>query len=477
MNRARLSLLAATVLQGPLSSPAAVAHAQITTTVEFDREIVRVLDNHCAACHADNGPAFPLITYEQTYRARWQIREDALTRHMAPWAAVSGYGDFLNDNSLTQREIDFVTSWAESFGPRNNGAVDSGLVLEAATLKPVQAHTDFSTWVQGPPDLLLALPAAAVAPQIEETVYRTLIDPGFKTERWLSGLDYQPADRRFVHFARFTVQETGQWLASWTPWHGFVDLPAGLAYRVPAGAHIAAEIHYHRATHALTQHGSLGLYFLPQPSVRRLADQMLTARPRVPATGDPQVLVGMMELKEDTTILALEPQLRAGVQSIEIAARKPDGTTQVLLFARDIPLEWPTPYVLRKPVSLSPGTRLSVIEHYAANMPLPEAGVAVRISAYGGEPLPQEPVKEQPPAVAVVQRFKLTGTVKSVDATNRRIVVAHGDIPGYMSAMTMGYAIGTQEDLGRIAAGDRIRSDVVVNDSGPHLENIEVTGR
>jgi Cu/Ag efflux protein CusF len=279
-----------------------------------------------------------------------------------------------------------------------------------------------------------------------------------------------------VHFARFTVQETGQWLASWTPWHGFVDLPAGLAYRLPAGAHIAAEIHYYGATHALTEHGSLGLYFMPGPAARRLADQVLNARPRAPATADSQVLAAMMELKEDTNILALEPQLQAGVRSIEIAARKPDGTTQVLLFARDLPLEWPTPYVLRRPEFLKQGTRLLVSEHYAANVSLPAAGVAVRISTYAGEPLPAPSVPEPPPAAAV-QRFQLTGTVQSVDAANRRVVVAHGDIPGYMSAMTMAYAIGKQEDLAKIAAGDRIRSEIVVNDSGPHLENIEVTGR
>jgi len=465
VNRARPSLLAAAVLQGALSPHAASAHAQVTTTVEFDRQIVRVLDNHCVACHIDNGPAFPLITYEQTYRARWQIRQDTLARHMAPWAAVPGYGDFVNDNSLTQREIDFVTTWAESFGPRNNGSVDPGLVSGAVALNPVRAHADFTTWVHGTPDLLLSLPVAAVAAQPVETVYRTVIDPKFKSERWLSGLEYHPFDRRFVHFAVFTVQETGQWLASWTPWRGFVELPAGLAYRLPAGAHLAAEIHYFGATRTLSAHGSLGLYFMQQPSSRVLADQVLNARP-APATRDAHVLAATLELNEATNILALEPQLRAGLQSIEIGARKPDGTTQVLLFARDIPLQWPTPYVFRKPVALSEGTRLSVIEHYAANVALPDTGVAVTLSTYQGEPL-----------LVVAQRFSLSGTVKSVDAAHHRAVIAHGDIPGYMSAMTMAYAIGRQEDLHKIAAGDRITADVVVNDSEPHLENIEVTGR
>ncbi len=116
---------------GCLLSPRAVfAHAQATTTVQFDREIVRILNNHCVMCHMENGPAFPLVTYEQTYAARWKIRQSVLNRHMTPWPAVPGYGDFANDNGLTQREIDFLVSWAESYGPRNNGAVYTGVALQ-----------------------------------------------------------------------------------------------------------------------------------------------------------------------------------------------------------------------------------------------------------------------------------------------------------------------------------------------------------
>ena len=77
---------------------------------KLNREIVQILDNHCVMCHMEKGSAFPLVTYEQTYAARWQIRKAVLERHMAPWAAVAGYGEFANDNSLTQREIDFVVS-------------------------------------------------------------------------------------------------------------------------------------------------------------------------------------------------------------------------------------------------------------------------------------------------------------------------------------------------------------------------------
>src|SRR6185369_9779260 len=208
-----------------LASQPASPHAQTTTTVQFDREIVRILDNHCVMCHAEKALAFPLITYEQTYMARWKIRQSALDRHMPPWAAVPGYGEFVNDNGLTQREIDFLVSWAESYGPRNNGEVFRGTTVHEPS-KAVQARTDFERWELGKPDALLPITASRI------------VDPKLKTERWLRGLEYRPADRRSVRAVSFRIQETGQWIGTWTPWYGFVSFPRGLGMHLPAGSHV-----------------------------------------------------------------------------------------------------------------------------------------------------------------------------------------------------------------------------------------------
>jgi hypothetical protein len=45
---------------------------------------------------------------------------------------------------------------------------------------------------------------------------------------------------------------------------------------------------------------------------------------------------------------------------VEVSARRPDGGTDVLLFAKNILQDWPTPYVFRDPVLLRRGTILSV---------------------------------------------------------------------------------------------------------------------
>ena len=65
----------------------------------------------------------------------------------------------------------------------------------------------------------------------------------------------------------------------------------------------------------------------------------------------------------DTTVLALRPEMSPDVRSLEVKARRPDGGTDVLLFAKDFSPKWPTPFILAEPVVLRRGTVLSAIAH------------------------------------------------------------------------------------------------------------------
>jgi hypothetical protein len=325
---------------------AAVSHETLTTTVLFDREIVRILDKHCVMCHAENGPSFPLETYEQTWLQKRPIRADVIARHMPPWAAVSGYGQFANENSLTLRETQFIVSWVEGLGPRNSGTVFTNTATPGAVkANEVRAHADFGRWQLGEPQVKRQLPENTIEPKQADEIKRAVIDLGLTSERRLRALEFMPGDRRVIRAAFFTIQETGQWIGSWTPWYGFTSLPKGTAYRLPAGSHIVAEIHYRGAQERVIGRGTLGLFFADQPALDLISDVVVDNTARLAA---------------DTYIVALRPQMQTGVKSIEVSARKPDGSTEVLLFAKDIPVDWPTPYILKDPVRLPPGTVLSV---------------------------------------------------------------------------------------------------------------------
>ena len=96
-------------------------HDVITTKVTFDREIVRLFNNHCISCHREGGTAFSLATYSAARPWAKAIGEEVLQRRMPPWGAVKGFGDFRNDQSLTEEQLELIVDWEEGGAPEGEG--------------------------------------------------------------------------------------------------------------------------------------------------------------------------------------------------------------------------------------------------------------------------------------------------------------------------------------------------------------------
>ena len=361
-----------------------IGHEALTTTVQFDREIVRVLNRRCVMCHSEHGPSFSLETYEQTWRARRPIRSAVLPRHMPPWAAVPGYGEFVNSNDLTLRETQFVVSWVEGLGPRNAGTVFRNIVaLDAEPPPAVRAKSPVAGWPSGEPDLTRPLSANTIEPGQPDRVERVVVDLGLTEERRVRGVDYLPGDRRVVRAASFSVEETGQWLGSWTPWHGVSAPPPGVAYRLPAGSHVVAELYYRSADELVIDSGALGLFFADESSPKEPSDVVLKTQGVVAARAGSHRFRAETRLTTDTAALAVWPELRPGMTSIEVSARRPDGSTEILLFAVDPILDWPTPYVFKEPIRLPRDTELSVTTYYAGDAARGRTGgIRLTVSTY-----------------------------------------------------------------------------------------------
>jgi hypothetical protein len=333
-------------------SRSASTHETVNTTVLFDREIVAILDRHCVMCHAEKGPAFPLETYEQVWLQKRNVSAAVLARHMPPWPAFPGYGRFANENVVTLRESQFIVSWMEGLGPRNAGKVFTNTSSSTGPApQAVRAHVDLDAWPLGQPDLVRELPATSLDPTGANDVRRVIVDLGLTADRQVRALEYLPGDRRVVRAAVFTVQETGQWIGSWTPWYGFMKLPASTAFRLPAGAHLVADISYQPSKERVVDRGRLGLFFDPAAS-RTVSDLVVTA------TGTKR-LQGEATLAADTTLVAMRPDVWPGITSIEVSTRRPDGGADVLLFARDFS-PWQTPFIFADPVRLQKGTKIVV---------------------------------------------------------------------------------------------------------------------
>jgi hypothetical protein len=113
-----MKLARAFVLAMLLLAPAASqGHDIITTTITWDREIVRIVNERCASCHHTGGSAFSLASYAEGRPWAEAIKEEVLSRRMPPWGAVKGFGDFRNDQALTSEQLERIVSWADGGAP------------------------------------------------------------------------------------------------------------------------------------------------------------------------------------------------------------------------------------------------------------------------------------------------------------------------------------------------------------------------
>ena len=105
----RLTLLLVAVFVGSLP----LAAHDFGTQITWNREISRIVYDHCAACHREGGTSFSLMTYREAQPYANEIKDAVLARRMPPWGAVKGFGEFRNDQGLTQEQVELVTNWVE----------------------------------------------------------------------------------------------------------------------------------------------------------------------------------------------------------------------------------------------------------------------------------------------------------------------------------------------------------------------------
>lgn len=356
-----MAAAAACTLAVALWPNAAYPHNPITTTVLFNREISKVFHQKCLQCHAPGGLAMSLATYEEARPWAIAIKEEILGRRMPPWPAERGYGEFANDVGLTNRERDFLIAWVDGGAPKGDGEPP--------------AFLDHSThWMLGNPDAVLtAKPGVTITKGQPLAVSRIVFNTGLTQDRWLRGFDYKP-DKRLARAAFLTVVETGQYLGTWTPWRTSVDLPEGAGIRIPARSRIAVDVLYQPAVDVLSQSApdrvvdmpQLGLYFAAGRPAREISTTVLEPTPAAtPGSGAAAArLTATLQVPKDLSIVEIWPEMDAGARSMELKAKRPDGSSQVLLWIKKYRQEWRTSYAFREPVMLPRGSIVQAIAYF-----------------------------------------------------------------------------------------------------------------
>jgi protein SCO1/2 len=89
-------------------------------------------------------------------------------------------------------------------------------------------------------------------------------------------------------------------------------------------------------------------------------------------------------------------------------------------------------------------------------------GILTAVLLFGASCAPRRSANEK--------RYPLKGKVVAVDKANRTATIAHGDVPGYMPAMTMPFKIKNDGDLEMLKPGDEVTAQLVVDDLSSWIE-------
>ena len=98
-----------------------VSHEPVTTNLRFNKQIIRIFQKHCLACHGPGNPTKVVLSDFASARP-WAkaFKEEVLERRMPPFQAVKGFGSFQDDYALTQHELDQIVAWVEGGAPKGD---------------------------------------------------------------------------------------------------------------------------------------------------------------------------------------------------------------------------------------------------------------------------------------------------------------------------------------------------------------------
>jgi hypothetical protein len=382
--------------------------------VTFTKDVAPIFFKNCAECHRPGESApFSALTYKDSRPWAKSIREKVTKREMPPWHADPHYGQFKNNPTLTQQQIDTIVTW-----------VDEG--AKEGDPKDLPAAPTFTDgWTIGKPDQIIQIP--------EEFTYKAGADEyqyfdvptNFTEDRYVAMAEARPGNRKIVHhiiafivpsgspnMAKMTADQRykameaslknspfyrdgylmrmkpdqpvvddgcaenarrggggDNLLVGYAPGRNADIYAPGTARRIPAGASIRFQIHYSNQTLAgnqvETDRSMVGLIFAKEPPQKLVMTNSIgNIFFKIPAGVENHRVTACRTLKRDTTIYALEPHMHLRGKSMEYKIFYPDGKTEILLNVPNYDFAWQTNYLLSEPKQVPKGSKIMVTAYF-----------------------------------------------------------------------------------------------------------------
>ena len=260
-----------------LISSESVTMAQTPSTASnptFTKDVLPILQRSCQNCHRPGMPApMALVTYQDVRPWARSIKQKVTSREMPPWHIDRSIGEYLEDPSLSDREVALVGAWVDNGAPEGR----------AADAPAARVFPPYAEWTYGEPDLIVRMAKGFKIPADgPDFTPEEVVDPGITEDRYVKWVQIIPDARRAVHHSHVYVDHPegvdtdGLGLGMGSNVGNSIDLieygagndadlfPDGTTKVLKKGALFRFESHYHPYGEETFDRQRVGIKFYPK---------------------------------------------------------------------------------------------------------------------------------------------------------------------------------------------------------------------
>jgi len=246
----------------------------------FTKDVLPILQRSCQTCHRPGTHApMSLMTYKDARPWVRSITQKVTRREMPPWHIDRSIGEYLEDPSLSDREIALIKAWADGGAPEGR----------AADAPPARSFASSAEWTYGEPDLIVRMAKGFTIPaEGPDFIPEEDVDPGLTEDRYVKWVQIIPDATRAVHHSHVYVDMPDDTDLNGLPLRmgsnvgNSMDLieygagndadifPDGTAKILKKGSMFRFESHYHPYGEVVHDRQRVGIKFYPKGVVPKV---------------------------------------------------------------------------------------------------------------------------------------------------------------------------------------------------------------
>lgn len=355
-------------------------HLSAQNEITWADDVACIVYNNCTKCHHPGGVApNAFMTYDDVYQKRASVRIYVQDGVMPPSPARPGDMPFLDDNLLTDEEVETIVNWVLNGAPSGD--------LGSAPLPPEIPDSEQIT----DPDAVMQI-GTYTSQAVHHDDYRCFaFETSFPEDKWVTGVEIVPGNKNIVHHVILYEDMndvvlnlddadplpgyecfggvgsfSANFVGGWVPGQSAQFVQEGMGLLIPQGTNLIIQTHYPENTDGQVDSTKINLKFaengdnLRQIRVTPYINHFtsLTNGPLHIPANTVRTFKAEATVVANVSLIGVLPHMHLIGTAMNCYAVVPGGDT-IQLF--DIPtwdFEWQLAYQYKQPIHLPFGTRL-----------------------------------------------------------------------------------------------------------------------